>query len=59
VSVAAGESTAFIGAADPYTGSIDKTTGLMLRQAKRLDDERSTMTEIADETGGHGLRWHQ
>ncbi len=55
ISLSAAENELYLGPGDYNGGSIDATANLLRQEAENLYGERITMTEIADETGGHAF----
>jgi VWFA-related protein len=55
ITLSPAETELYLGSGDYNNGSVDATANLLRREAENLYDERSTMTEIADETGGHAF----
>jgi VWFA-related protein len=55
ITLSPAESGLYLGSGDYNNGSVDATANLLRQEAENLYDERSTMTEIADETGGHAF----
>jgi hypothetical protein len=55
ISLSAAENELYLGPGDLKSGSVDATANLLRQESENLYYERSTMTEIADETGGHAF----